>query len=264
MANYEKPHSTLKDIPLAKMRVSGAAQRELRVARVDFLLSEFDIEMFGYPVVNFRDAHYWMIDGQHRIAALKAWLGEWQKQSVTCHTYSGMTEKQEADMFDRLQNKLSVGAFDKFKVRVTAGRETECAVKKVVESVGLKISTDNADESIGSVTTLVKIYEKTDGGNLARTLKICNDSFGGPGLITPIIDGMSRVCGRYNGALNDANAIETLRAMRGGFGQLMAKAGLLRNQTGTSLPECVAAAAVDIINRKRTRNNKLPSWWQEE
>ncbi len=257
-------HSTLKDIPLAKMRVCESAQRDLRQARADFLASEFDPEMFGYPVVSHRDGHYYVIDGQHRIEAVKSWLGKgWEAQSVTCRIYSGMTEQDEADMFDRLNNVLTVCAFSKFKVRVTAGRQTETAVKKAVEKCGLHISASKDEGTVSAVATLVKVYKRNDAATLQRALKIVNSSFGVMGMTNVIIDGMARVCARYNGELKDDDVVERLQSLRGGVGTMMAKANLLRNQTHQAVPECVAGAVVDIVNAKRG-GKKLPSWWKEQ
>lgn len=257
-------HSTLKDVPIAKMRVSPNAQRELRPARVAWLASEFDPERLGYPVVNLRDAAYWLIDGQHRVEAAKQFLGEgWEKQSLTCRVYTGLTEKQEADLFDWLNNNLAVSAFDKFKVRCTAGRQVETAVRKVVEKAGLTISRNKEPNCIGATTTLVRIFQRSDGATLARALRIAHESFGDEGLGNSVIDGIARVCERYNRALNDDEAIERMRTMRGGIGALTSRASLLRKQTGQSVGMCVGGAVVDILNSKRG-GKKLSSWWNEE
>lgn len=256
-------HSSVKDVPLAKMKVSGLSQRDLRPARVNYLTSEFDPEQFGYPVVNMRDGFFWVIDGQHRIEAVKLYLGDdWAKQSVTCRVYTGLTEQEEAEMFDRLNNQLTVGMFDKFKVRVTAGRQTECAVQKIVEKSGLKISRSKGEGSISAVGTLVKVYDRAGATTLHRALILAFNSFGDPGLSDRIIDGMARVCERYNGALDDDDAIERFKTMRGGVGALMQRAETLRKQVGASVPQCVAAAIVDTLNAKRG-GKKIPSWWKE-
>ena len=126
----EKLHSKIVTVPLENMRVSPNAQRTLRPARVMELLEmPFDLELLGYPVLNLRESAYWIIDGQHRIEALKRFLvpTPWQTQAIECRVYTGQTEQWEADMFDRLNNNLHVNAFDTFKIRVTAKRVVECA-----------------------------------------------------------------------------------------------------------------------------------------
>jgi hypothetical protein len=252
--------SQIKPVPLAKMRVSVNAQRELRPGRVNALLSDFDLDELGLIVVNQRDGFYWIIDGQHRTEALKQWLGEWENQQVECRVYTGLTEKQEAEMFDRLNNQLTVGALDKFKVRVTAGRPSEVAVSKIVQQQGLKIGTANTTGNIGAVSTLVRVYERAGPSTLSRALRIAHGSFGDQGMSAPVIDGMGHLCERYNGALQDEKTVERLNTMRGGIGALMSRADVLKKQTRRPMAQCVAAAVVDILNSTRG-GSKLPSWW---
>lgn len=263
MADMAKLHSKLQDVPIAKMRVSPAAQRDLRPARVAELAAEFNPEDLGYPVISQRDSHFYIIDGQHRIEATKVFLGTgWEGQSLTCRVYTGLNEKQEAEMFDRLNNMLTVSAFDKFKVRVTAGRAEEVAVSKIVEKAGLTIARAKSDGSIGAVGVLLKIYKRSDGRTLGRALRIVHTALGDPGLSTPVIDGVALLCERYNGAIDDDAVIERLQSMRGGVGALMTRATTLRKQTGKSVPTCVAAAIVDVLNGQRG-GKKIPSWWTE-
>jgi hypothetical protein len=263
MVDFAKLRSKLQDVPIAKMRISTSAQRDLRPSRVAELAAEFDPEYFGYPVISHRDGHFYIIDGQHRVEAAKVFLGDgWEQQTLTCRVYTGMTEKQEAEMFDRLDNMLTVSAYDKFKVRVTAGRPDEVAVKGVVEKCGLNIAKAKGQGSIGSVGVLLKIYRRADAATLTRALKIVHGAFGDPGLSTSVIDGTALLCERYNGAIDDAATIERLQSMRGGVGALMTRATTLRKQTAKSIPVCVAAATVDVLNGTRG-GKRIPSWWKE-
>ena len=80
----------LQWIPLDAIRSAevGKGQRALAANRVNRLTSKgFDPDVMGYPVVSERDGHYFVIDGQARIAAMKDWLGEWKGQEVQCRVY---------------------------------------------------------------------------------------------------------------------------------------------------------------------------------
>lgn len=254
--------SELKNVPLKEMRVSPVAQRELRPARVNELAAEFNPEYFEPPIVNFRDGIYWIIEGQHSTEALKIWLGDWETQVVNCRVYTGLTEKQEAEMFDHYNNQLPVSPFDRFKVRVTAERTDETNVKKIVEGVGLHITREKCEGAIQSVATLLKIYKRAGEETLGRALTLTHQSFGDPGLNNQVIAGIALVCERYNGAIDDKDAIATLQGMRGGVGSLLSKATTLRKQTGQKMATCVAAATVDTLNSKKG-GRKIPSWWKE-
>ncbi len=112
---HHRPYR-VQEVPLGKMTTSRRVQRELKLHRVNELIANFDLDVFGHPAVSWRDGVYYIIDGQHRIAALKEWLGKgWEIQKIECRVYQGMSEAEEADMFDRLNDTLIVSSFDKFK-----------------------------------------------------------------------------------------------------------------------------------------------------
>jgi hypothetical protein len=249
----------LRWVPIAAMRVSPLAQRELNQARVDKLAASFDPEQLGAPTVNLRDGCYYLIDGQHRVEALLA-IG-WGDQQVQCWTYQGLTEAEEAAKFLALNDTLTVHAFAKFTVGVHAGRTEDCDIDRIVRAQGLRISRQNGGGAIGAVGTLRRVYRRGPAV-LARALRIIRDAYGDPGLDASVIDGLGLLCRRY-ADLDETTAITRLTAAPGGVHGLLGKAENLRKQTGNPKAHCVAAAAVEIINRGRG-GTKLPGWWRTE
>lgn len=250
-------------VPLAKVKVNPLAQREQVQARIDRLVAEFDPEQLGYPTVNLRDDHYWVIDGAHRIEALKMWLGEWEGQSVQCQTYEGLSEAEEAEVFLKLNDTLSVQAYAKFRIGVQAGRAEEVEVDKVVRQCMLRVSQDKGDGAIGAVGTLMRVYRRSGPQTLARTLLIIRDAYGDAGLEASVIDGIGLLCNRFNGDLDDVKLVQRLSGAHGGVNGLLGKAENLRKSTGNVRAHCVAAAAVEINNGGRG-GKKLPSWWKAD
>ena len=55
------------------MRVpkAGTAQRPFNKAHGDTLAAHLDLEKVGYPVINLANGVPWILDGQHRIYALR-------------------------------------------------------------------------------------------------------------------------------------------------------------------------------------------------
>lgn len=234
------------------------------LARVDRLLAEFDPEQLGNPVVNHRGGSYYVIDGQHRIEALKEWLGDgWETQHVQCEIYEGLTEEGEADVFLRRNDTLAVHAFHRFRVAVQAGREDESEIDRIVRQCNLRISQDKGDGAVSAVGTLVRVYRRSDPTTLARALLIIRDSYGDAGLEAIVIDGIGLLCHRYNGDIDDARLVERLSRANAGVSGLLNKAEVLKQQTGHAKAHCVAAAAVEIFNGGRG-GKKLPSWWKHE
>jgi hypothetical protein len=153
----------LRYVPLEKMRVSPLAQRELKSKRVDYLVSVFDLDKIGNPEVSERDGWFYIMDGQHRIAAIKTWLGDgWKPQQIQCWVATGLTEEQEADVFLSLADKLNVDPFQKFKVALRANRPLETAIAAQVDAAKLHISKQDVPGAVSCIGTLRKVYLRSD------------------------------------------------------------------------------------------------------
>jgi hypothetical protein len=258
----------IKQVRLDKMYIpSRHAQREKLVeSRVLKILADFDLDKIGIPEVSERpDGMFYTIDGQHRREALIRWLGPgWESSTIPCLCYQGLSEAEEADKFLSLQDKLTVQPMDKFRVAVAAGHPDEVHIQHIVMGAGLCISRDKVEGSLSCVSTLKKIYTRADGDILARALRIARDSFGTAGLEGKVVEGMGYLAQRYNGVLDEDYTIKRLSATRGGVSGLRNKADVLHKQTGNAVAQCIAAAAVEIINTGigPRAKKRLPAWWK--
>jgi len=260
--NKVTSRSALEWVMLNRTKVSLHAQRELNPARVARLVADFDPELLEIPTLSLRDGCYYIIDGHHRIAALKEWIGPgWETQQLRCRVYRDLTEAQEAEFFDRLNDRLIVRAYDKYRVRVNAGRPIETAVEEEVHRADLVTSKSGGPGSIQAVNALVRVYCRTDGQTLGRALRIIRDAYGDVGFQGPVIDGIGLLCQRYNGVLDEDAAVQRLAGARGGLAGLLNRAEQERKQTGSAKSHSIAAAAVDLINQGKG-GKKLPSWWK--
>lgn len=252
--------SVTKWVPISLMRVSPLAQRKLRQARVDKIAADFDPEQIGVPTVNKRGGYYYLIDGQHRIAALEV-IG-WGDQQLQCQVYEGLSEKEEAQMFLRLNDILPVNAFEKFRIGIQAGNAEQVAIDKIVRERGCVITTEKGDGTIRSVGALSRIYENGGAEVLGRTLDIITAAYGSSGLQTAVLDGIGLVVMRYNQSLEDDKVVTRLGAMRGGVNGLLGNAQVIRRQTRVALSHSVAAAVVDAVNGQRG-GKKLTPWFRD-
>lgn len=248
----------LQWVPISKMRVSPVAQREINPGRVAKLAANFDLEQMGNPTVNERDGWFWIIDGQHRIEALKEI--EFGAYDVQCWTYVGLTEEEEAEKFLKLNDTLAVDVFYKFRAGVHAGRETECEINRVVLANGCVVSRDEIPGAIRAVGTLRRVHDRAGSVVLGTVLRVAHGAYGDSGLGASVIDGIGHLCSRYNGTLDEQTAVERLSKVAGGVNGLLGRAEDLRRRTGNTKGHCVAAAAVEIINRGKGK--KLPNWWK--
>lgn len=250
----------LRWVSLADIKVNPAAQRELKQYRVEHILAKLDLDQIGNPVVNERNGSYYCIDGQHRIEALRQF--GFSDETIQCWVHVGLTQEEEAERFLSLNDILVVEAHAKFNAAVTAGRPNECEINQVVRANGCVVSRQSSlPGSIGGVGTLLRIYGRSDSAVLGRTIRIARNAYGDSGLEASILDGIGLLCQRYNGDLDDIAAADRLGRLAGGANGLLGAAEVLRRKTGAYRNHCVAAAAVDIINRGKG-GKKLPSWWK--
>jgi hypothetical protein len=255
-------------VRLGDVNVNPVVQREFVPAKAQALANVFDPEHFGLPMVNVRDGRAWMIDGQHRAAALKIWLGEgWEDQSFEAEVYHDMTEAEEADAFLKRNDSMSVNAYNKFRIAVVAGWEDEQAVAGIVLRQGLTISRDkDTDTRVMAVGTLLRVYRRAGGDVLGRTLAIIRDAYGAAGLEAAVIAGMSMVVQRYDG-LDDKEMVNRLSKAFGGVSGMLGKADRNRKETGNPKTFCVAGSIVDTFNAysaesKGGNGKRLLSWWK--
>ena len=175
-----------------------------------------------------------------------------------------LSERDEADLFDRLNDTLSVDVFDKFRIRVNAGREVETKIQHIVEREGLKISRDQVPGRIMAVGTLRRVYMRSNDATLAKTLRIIRDAYGDAGFEAAVIDGIGYLVGRYNGLISEQSAAKQLGNIHGGAKGLLNRANVIRERLGGAKGHSVAAAAVDVINAAAPRGKKLASWWKTD
>lgn len=250
----------LRHVPLDRMRINPSAQRDLRQARVDHLVANLDLELIGAPIVNERGGWFYVIDGQHRIEALRQF--GFTDEKIQCWTYVGLTEQEEAERFLVTNDALAVDAISKYRSAITAERSVECDIDRVVRSLGLVVSRDKIPGAIGAVGTLRRVYARSGPSVLAHSLAIIRDAFGDAGLEAVVIDGIGLVVQRYADDLDRDKAVKALSGMNGGVGGLLGLAERLRAKTGNQKAQCVAATTVETINRGRG-GKKLASWWKD-
>ena len=245
------------------MRVpkAGTAQRPFSKAHGDTLAAHLDLEKVGYPVINLANGVPWILDGQHRIYALRQ--NGFGNEELECEVYEHLSEREMADRFLGRNSMKAVKAFDRFQVAVTAGHAREAAIHRLVDEAGLKISSSGESGYIRAVTALIHVYEQHGATGLSQTLRTIRDAYDGDpaAFAQPVIEGVGLVYGRYNSRTDEAALIAALGRMKQGVHGLFRRAQLHRERTGKNQPQCVAAAVVDTLNRGARGKARLPGWW---
>lgn len=263
MAKSTKPsrQSALRWVNADDLRVNPVTQREFRPAWAEKILSEFDIDKYQVPHVNKReDGTHYIMEGQHSTWAYRQYVGEGQKVQVWL--YDGLTEQEEAEFFLSLNTKKAVDSMAKFKVGVTAGREVESDIDRIVRANGATVGNTGAPNSISAVGALTTIYNRHGGKVLGQTLRVIRDSFTDGGYERPVLLGIAMVLARYPD-VDNTRMVTKLAALRNGWKGLVQKTSIIKEQMGVTQPEAAAAAVVEIYNSGKG-GKKLPTWWRME
>ena len=241
------------------LQVNPAAQREFKPAWGQQILSNFDIDKFEPPHVNRRDnGELYVMDGQHGTWAYREFFGAGQKVQVWIH--EGLTEQAEAEFFLSYNNKKRIDLLPKFKASITAGREVECDIDRIVRSNGCTIGTSASPTSIAAVAALETIYNRFGGVILGRTIRVIRDSFLDGGFERPILLGVASVLARYGTDIDEARLVDKLASVKNGWKGVTQRASAIRESYGESRDVATAAAVIEFYNSGRG-GKKVSTWW---
>lgn len=273
-----KPHSTAPTrtlgrhsskkymVPINKMRVPPAmvTQRPFIQSHGDWLAANLDLNSLGLPVINHRDGIFWVLDGQHRIYALRA--NGFESDPLECEVYENLTDQEMAHIFLGRDRRRAINPLAKFHVSVTAEDPRSSAILRAVETQGLKVSRSEEENCIGAVGALGKVYDRCGETVLGQVLRTIKQAYAGDSgaFDQSVIVGTGLVFNRYNGKTQEQHLADALSQERHGVRGLLRRAEAMRARTGGDKAQCVAASIVDIYNRRcGARAKKLPDWWKQ-
>lgn len=258
--------SKVYDVPLGKMRVPPAlvTQREFRKAHGDRIAADLDLNKLGFPILNHRDKLFWILDGQHRIYALKQ-FGFSDSDVVTCEVYEDLSDAEMAEIFLGRDARRAISTYDKFHVACTAGHSRENSIRRVVEANGLKVGRRKEENTIGAIVALGKVYDRSGDVVVGQVVRALKHAFAGDpiGFSPELIEGIGLVFNRYNGKTNEKELAARLAATPHGVRGLLRRVESQRERTGNQKSQCVAATVVDIYNKALSprSSERLPDWW---
>ena len=112
-------------------------QRPVLDRVVDKLVREWDPRLLTPLVVSYRDGRYNLVDGQHRVCAMRKKNGG-KDVTALCRVYHGLTYEQEAELYyklDRAKGHLRLAHAT--KALVESGADAEIIeIKRLLEGAG--------------------------------------------------------------------------------------------------------------------------------
>ena len=154
-------------------------QRNISDGRAQRIAYEFDPAKVGVLIVSHRDGKYYIIDGQHRLNALRILNIE----RANCIVLENMTYEEEADYF-RKQNKdcRRLSLQDRFLAGVEAGDEMCVTINTIVNKNGFVINRSNRSndsQALNAIKAVELICELYGYEVLDNTLEYISETWSG-------------------------------------------------------------------------------------
>lgn len=169
-------NQTIRLLPVGALQVGGY-QRPTNTAQVEKIAAHFDEAKLGLPIVSERGGKYHLLDGAHRVAALRK-IGY---THAMCNVLAGLTYQDEADYF-RTQNKNTrpLTKYNLFKAGLEAGEEMCVRIDAILRAngfaVGMSARGFNNIPAIFALTTICTVYGFQ---TLDETLKLIRTTWDG-------------------------------------------------------------------------------------
>lgn len=154
--------SRVAPVPLGKIIADPRYQRKVDISRAQGYADDLRLDCIRDIKVNLRsDGTYAVMDGNHRLAALRIWgLGPEQLVEVTL--YEGLSIAEEARIFTLTNRTKPPRVVDGWRSRVLGGEPLAVEIESILSSLGLRIAPGGtADGDLQAVRALERIYLST-------------------------------------------------------------------------------------------------------
>jgi len=175
--------SRIKTVRLSQLVTGTLANREVRKPFVEYLVKNWDSAGLGIPRVAADgtdpsgESRYFVIDGQHRVEALK--LMTVDDLRIEVEELDSPEEQDRAHDFLVSNKKLNIVAFERFRIALLAGEAEETAINAILESQGYHLATGEARGALSCTSAMLRIFRMDKlGAVLRRTLHLSKSAWG--------------------------------------------------------------------------------------
>jgi hypothetical protein len=197
-------------IPLASIEPSDY-QRPTNAAQVDNIVKHFDEAKLGTMTVSKRDGKFFIIDGAHRLSALR----RLEYTHAVFEVLTGLTQAQEAAYFAKQgQDKRALRPFDLYKAGLIAGDEKCLCIDEILRENNFRVGFATKDYfQIGAIKALSDIVDDYGFDVLDEALTLIGDTWHGMHKATygDCLLGVAEFIHRYGTAMDTVAFQEGLR-----------------------------------------------------
>jgi len=249
--NPDMPATYIMAIPATDMFADLSYQREADMTRVRAIAAHWDVRLVGVLEVSDRGdgvtPRYAVIDGHHRMCGAQL-LDITPPLVATVHT--GLTVKQEAELFDRLnRERRRLTTWDHWRARTIAGDPTVRAIQKAVAQLDLVIGDAPKPGFVRCTSTLEKLHALGGTRLVGDVLRLLKEAWGNDvtSFDAPIVHGVGLVLHYLREAVDVGRLADALVQVEP---RLVKTSALARRDTMTgSAAKLVAVVVMDLYNR---------------
>lgn len=231
--------------------VDQSVQRPIDSVRVAAIADDFKREALGVIHVSRRaNGIHHIIDGQHRIAALRVVSRE--DDTVDCALWEGLNRAEEAAMFRRLNDTRQVQYLHRFRMRIVEGDPVACELSAMLASHGWTITEASTEGSFSAISALEKVYRAKDGGGIDTCdalVRIATEAWGhdSSALRAEIVAALG-VLLRRRPLLDIPKLVTMLATSKNGPLSLIGGARQRRNMRNGRISDAIAEILANIYN----------------
>ena len=267
----ERLAGSLEVIAVEKLQVDPAYQPSLAQSRVNSIASKFDPDLLQAITVNVRtDGTWYVIDGQHRVAAIR----KRGLRSVKAWVFYGLSVAEEASLFYKLatQRRGSLPAIARYQSLLAAEDVEIVAIQKVLDEHHLIIGKSGGCNRIAAVNAILWIWREHGEVIFRESLNVILKAYPSDNhrWIAPLLESVAMFIKRYPEASIDrltgklqttiaTKVIAEINHLNEGINGAMASSGH-RDRPVYLRIDCGAEVLVRYYNRNLKESSRLLSW----
>jgi hypothetical protein len=236
-------------------------QSPINPLRVDRIVRNFDKKQLQPIDVSLRNGKYYIVDGQHRVAALEI-KGI---PDVTAKVHFDLTYPQEAMLYYQLnnpQNRRTPTTIHRKNALVEAGDKNTIEIKNIVESCGFIYGSDQskAINKIVCVAKLDKIQKDLGLSGLYRVLRLIQGTWYNnyDAMDQGIIMGVYLFVKYYENAFDDSKFVKKMSHVSPR--EILNNANAVKRYSSNSYTQYGKEI---LLQYNKNRSQKLPNKFEE-
>ena len=214
LRDYRGDYTTYMQLNIAQLHPHPIAQREFNEKRAKDIAKNFSWDKFIAPEVSVRNGKYWVIDGQHRIAALRMAIGD--KASIICHVHTNLTEEEEREIFinqKRIVKPLTANEI--LRVMYLAADKDVCEMVRGATLAGwvVDFKARKRDGCMSQTRTLMMLYQELGAKAYTDMLQCMKAAWNGnkESTVRDILMGMGKFYQVYAGKFDSKDLAADLK-----------------------------------------------------